>query len=355
MIQRSPFRLALALGVLASSLFLAACPQPIDGSVASRMTDRSLPTLSILSPTEGSAYAQTLVVQGQASDDGSLAAIRYTVSGALGLLASGEAAIGAGGAFQFSVDTVAFSGPLAVAVEAVDWNGNVAKAGVSLAPGASSLSSFTAAASSKSVSLSWEPVAGATGYTVYWATGSSTPTVNSPGQVSLGAGATGYDLSGLPNALLHTFLLKATTASASYWSGFVKALPQSSLTLAPLVAGAYGEIRLEWDAVEGVTEYEIYRAVDNPAGVFENLAGTVSGTSHVDGAVTDGHWYYYRVRANVAGASLSAANGAQTVPLPPESERLSSVTLPVTASRVRSHTASGATTVYVASGGAGIA
>lgn len=357
--KRNPdqgLRLAGALMALIGIPLLAGCPPPIDATVATRMGDSVSPSVSISSPAEGAAYSQTLLVQGSASDDGELASVSYTVSGVLGLLASGTATIGAGGSYQFSVDAVAFSGPVAVRVVAADWNGNESAASVSLAQPASSLSSFAADSSNKAVHLSWQAVQGATGYTVYWATGASAPTVSSPGQASLPAGATSYDLTALPNALVHTFLLKAVTAGATYWSGFVKTLPSSSHSFTPLVTAGYRRIELEWDAAEGAPGYEIYRAVDNPSGGYENLAGTVTATSYTDLSVADGHWYYYRIRPAVDGALQSEANGAQTAPLPPTESRVAGASLPIAAKRVRSYSPSaGVTYAYVAGGAAGIA
>ncbi len=313
------FRLtSAALAVLAAGiLLLTACPNPVTQTTFSQMSDKAAPIIDISSPANNSAYTQTVTVQGTVVDGGELRSLTYTVTGTLGVLATGDvplASIASSGAYSFQFGTITFSGPIAVTVAARDWNENVGTAVVTLAASGNAISSFSAVPTNKKVTLNWEPVAGATSYTVYYTTNGTLPT-ESYGQ-TISVSAPPYELSGLKNGALHVFLLKAhTTAGTDYWSGFVQTIPLSEFTLAPMVTGDYRKIRLEWSVIEGVSQFEVYRSTD-PAGTFVNHTGVITGNSFTDPDIPDDTWYYYKVRPALAGTPLSTFNGAQTIQIP---------------------------------------
>ena len=156
----NPHRLALLFPVAAAILALSACPNPLTDLTVSQLSDKASPVITFSSPAEGSAYTQTVLVQGTAAEAGRIKDLTWTVTGTLGKLASGTidpAAIGANGAFSFQFGTLDFSGPLAVTVQAVDWNDNVGTATRTLVSPGASLSSFTVDPGNASVLLSWEP------------------------------------------------------------------------------------------------------------------------------------------------------------------------------------------------------
>jgi hypothetical protein len=307
-----------ALAVLAACiLLLSACPNPVTQTTFSQMTDKAAPIIDISSPASNSAYTQTVTVQGTVVDGGQLRSLTYTVTGTLGVLATGEVplgSVGTNGSYSFQFGTITFSGPIAVTVSAKDWNDNVGTTVLTLTSPGTAISSFTATPSNKKVTLNWELIPGATSYTVYYTTNGTLPT-ESYGQ-TVTVSAPPYELASLKNGALHVFLLKAhTTAGTDYWSGFVQTIPLSEFTLAPMVTGDYRKIQLEWSEIEGVNQFEVYRSTD-PAGTFVNHTGVITGNSFTDPDIPDNAWYYYKVRPALAGTPLSTFNGAQTVQIP---------------------------------------
>ena len=339
------------LAAVSALIVLSGCPNPITEATFLQMTDRNPPTVDVASPVGGTAYTQTVVVQGTALDgEGRLKGVAWTVTGALGLLEEGEipeSGIGAGGAFGFQFSTLTYSGPIAVTVEAIDWNDNVGQATVTLTEPDGQLSSFAAAPANKRVTLDWDEVDGAT-YTVYYTTNGTIPTTS---DLSVSPSAPPYDLPGLQNGDLHTFLLRAHLASGTdYWSGYVKAIPLSVMTLAPQVSGAYQQIDLAWNSIDATDEFVVQRSL-SPSGPWSDYTGVIVGTGFTDNAVSDGAWYYYRVRPAFEGSVVSVANGAQTYRLPPYvAGSIISLDTPGTPVRLKAK----GTKVFIAAGAAGL-
>lgn len=339
--------------VLLGSILLSSCPTPIDLTGSRRLEDTIKPTVVIITPVEGSTYGQDVTVIGNARDDGSIAAIRYTVRGVLGDLIAGTvpiASLAADGAFSFSFDAVSFSGPVSVDVEAVDWNDNAATDSIQLQAPSSSISSFSAGSASKSAVLSWDAVTAATQYTIRWAADGSLPSG------SFGSSATttdpGYTVTNLENGRLYTFLLSAETPSGIFWSAYEQCIPLSPFTLAPMVEGSYGAIMLEWTSIAGSSAFEVWRS-DSPDGGFVNISGLVTGNAFSDGAVAEGSTYYYKVRPALEGAPLSSWNAGSPQIIPVSSQRTTSVATAGTTGKVATYT-SGASWAYVASGSSGV-
>lgn len=339
------------LAVLVVVIAVSGCPNPIDNQVFLQMTDKNPPTVDISSPAGNTPYTQTVVVQGTALDaEGRLKGITWTVTGALGLLEDGgiqASDIGTDGSYSFQFTTLTYSGPIAVTVEATDWNDNVGQASVTLTEPDGQLSSFTVTPANKKVTLDWEEVPGAT-YTVYYTTNGTIPTT-SDRSVSLSSPP--YDLGGLRNGDPHTFLLRAHLASgADYWSGYVKAIPLSPMTLAPQVVGDYQKIHLSWNSIDATDEFVVMRSL-SPSGPWADYTGVVVGTSFTDRAVSDDTWYYYKVRPAIEGSVESVANGGQTFHLPPyEIGAIVSLDTPGTPTRLKAR----GTKVYIAAGTAGL-
>jgi hypothetical protein len=328
---------AAALAVLAAGiLLLSACPNPVTQATFSQMTDKAAPIIGISSPANNSAYTQTVTVQGTAVDSGQLRSLTYTVTGTLGVLTTGEVAlgsIGSNGSYSFQFGTISFSGPIAVTVSAKDWNDNVSTAVLTLTSPGSSVSSFTATPENRQVTLNWEPVTGAIDYTIYYTTNGTLPTETFGKWVVVSAPP--HTISGLKNGAMHVFLLKARTASADYWSGYERRVPLSMFTLAPVVTAGYRKISLAWSPIDATDQFEVSRAID-PAGPYTSYTGAMTGTSFTDTNVADNTWYYYKVQPAVTGGTPSAYNGAQTIQLPPsETERIASIYSPAPTQKVK--------------------
>lgn len=313
-------RIAAVLFGAATLLVLAACPNPIADLTVSQVSDRAAPIVTFGSPVEGSSYTQTVTVQGTAVDAGRLKEVAWAVTGTLGTLVSGTiapSAIGPGGSFAFQFGTLDFSGPVAVTVQATDWNDNVGTAVRTLASPGSSLSSFAVDGGNGSVQMSWEPVAGAT-YTLYYTTNGSLPAQGYGQQRSLGDPP--QSLGGLANGAMHVFLLKATAGGHDYWSDYVRAIPVAGTTLAPSTRGVLGAVHLEWKTIPATDQFEVLRSTARDSG-FSNISGTLSGTSFTDTGVLPGVRYFYQVRPALAGADPSAPVAGESVPFPLDTER----------------------------------
>lgn len=70
-----------------------------------------------------------------------------------------------------------------------------------------------------------------------------------------------------------------------------------------------GEVRLDWEAVEGAESYSVYRSTSSGTEVSGSaLEGGVSSAEYTDAAAENGTTYYYRVTA-VSGEEESDGSG----------------------------------------------
>ena len=326
--MRGAYRLLACVGM--TVVVLAGCPNPITEDTFRQLSDRSMPIVDIASPAENSPYTQTVSVTGTALDpDGSVRSVAWSVTGAFGELAAGTidgTSLPAGGAFQFSFGTLAFSGPVSVTVRATDWNDNTTAASRTLASPGASLSSFTVAPGNGQVTLDWEPVADAV-YTVFSTTNGSLP--GDGYGTAAPVAAPPVILDGLSNGDLCVFLLRAEVAGGpTYWSGYISTIPLSASTLAPRVSGEYGRVRVQWQPLAAAVSYEVLRAPDR-GGPFTNISGAISGPVFVDTSVTPGTTYYYAIRPAVAGGLASGPAAGSPSPFPTgQQARIGSVVVP---------------------------
>jgi hypothetical protein len=348
-IQRGALSLA---GLLAMLAVMGGCPNPITEATFKQLTDKNPPTVDISSPSDNSAYTQSVTVQGTAVDaEGRLKSLAWTVTGALGVLVTGTVPttdIGTGGSFSIQFSTLSFSGPIGVTVIATDWNDNAGQAMRTLASPGSALSSFSVTPTNREVNLNWDPVQGAT-YEIYYTTNGTLPNTGVPNLTPV---APPIAVPGLENGAVHVFLLKAHTATADYWSNYVRAIPLSQFTLAPKVTPGYREIRLDWNAISGTNEFEIYRA-NSPIGPWSNYTGVIQGTSYVDSNVNESQAWYYKVKPALAGSLESTYNGARPLTLSPNAaDSITSLLLPGASNRVRS--SSDGKWAFIAAGTTGV-
>lgn len=331
-------RQTLACAPALVALMLTGCANPIDVEVARQALDRVAPLVLILSPANESDYAQNVIVEGSATDPGgAVRSVEYRVTGALGILREGtleDDQIDADGAFRFDFAAIDFSGPIVVSVTARDWNDNLGTAAVTLRDPGNPISSLIAEPANKRMVVSWEPVPDATSYTLYWTTDGTLPSVGygESRQVSDG---TSVDLADLRNGALHTFLLRADVGDErTYWSDYLRAIPLSGNTLAPVVRGEYRRIELEWSGIDATDEFVVLRGT-SPEGRYVQLSGVIRGSSFTDTAVADDTWYYYRVRPALEGSVTSTFSAAQTFQAPTVTGRVASVQTGVPNHRVR--------------------
>jgi hypothetical protein len=163
------------------------------------------------------------------------------------------------------------------------------------------------AASASQINLSWNDVAGESGYTVERSSdggGSWTFSVN------LGADVTSYSNTGLASATAYSYRVRANNvAGSSAYSSTASAttLPAAPANLVATTASA-SQINLSWGDVAGDTGYIIERSANGTSGWTQVGTTAANVTTFQNTGLPASTIYYYRVRANGAGGS-SAYSG----------------------------------------------
>jgi len=174
---------------------------------------------------------------------------------------------------------------------------------------------IAAAASSTSITVSWTAVTGATSYTVYGGTSSS-----SLSQIGTATAAT-YTNTGLTAATTYYYAVTVTTSSGtSARSTTVSAATQAAGPAIPTgvkaAAASSTSITVTWTAVTGATSYVIYRGTSSTS---QTQVGTSTSAAYTNTGLTASTTYYYSVAAvNASGTSakstvVSAATTAASV------------------------------------------
>lgn len=158
--------------------------------------------------------------------------------------------------------------------------------------------------SAASSTLRWEQVTGATGYTVWRKTGSSSwekiATISSGSTLS-------YTDKNVNSGVTYTYTVRAVKGSlVSAYD--VNGVTNTFLT-PPVMTGAYtaaGGVSLRWNALSGATGYRIYRRVGSSAWTLIDTVTGGSTASYLDTTdLVSGTTYTYAIRA-LAGNSVSA-------------------------------------------------
>ena len=157
---------------LATLLILfAACPSPLSRVVLDNAKDDIAPVITISSPTENSSYGRTILIQGTVTDQvstkgdgGRVDTLSYEI---LAHTTPQSATLNADGSFLISIDT-SLTENIVIELRATDWNGNVATARLPLVYEGNDIPSFQAVSGNRRATLSWNPVPGATSYTLYF-------------------------------------------------------------------------------------------------------------------------------------------------------------------------------------------
>ena len=172
-------------------------------------------------------------------------------------------------------------------------------------PPASAPAAVTATPGNAKVTVTWQAVAGATGYRVF------------RNSVSVGttSGLTHTSWS-LTNGTTYSFMVAAYTKGGNGpMSAAVNAMP-----LAPPTGftAAFGDrqVTLNWQPSAGATSYIVYRKT-TPETVYSVLAGDVSAPPYVDANLTNGQKYYYQLRAVASTTQSGLTSTVSATPLPP--------------------------------------
>ena len=162
--------------------------------------------------------------------------------------------------------------------------------------------SIKTVSSTGKVQISWKKVKQASKYRVYYSTQKSS----------------GYSLLGTTSS---TKLTHSSAQSGTTYYYYVRSVKGSKLSAKSKVVSATcdlpqpkiklsndaetGKIKICWDAIEGATKYQVYRATSK-SGKY-SLVRTTTQTSWLNTSASAGKTYYYKVRAV---AAKSAANSA---------------------------------------------
>ncbi len=315
------FESAVGALLAAGIVLLSSCPLPITTDILQKQKDAVKPTVAITFPVDGSSYPATVVVTGTAADTsdaagtaGKVTALRYDLTPATIAGADITTALRADGTYSFQFPTTGYTGTMLLTVTATDWNGNKGTASITLTNNGA-IPSFTAAAGNHQVTINWDPVPLAQSYTVYY-TSNGTPPSPSNGTALNGA-TSGAVIASLQNGALYSFLLQAHSSSGpDNWSNIVKAIPLSSLTLAPQVSTTLsGQVTVTWKAMAANTPVEVWRSLGSSQSDFFDLSGAVTGTSFIDYSVTPGQTYWYEV-VPASYSTVASATVPGVTPLP---------------------------------------
>ena len=170
---------------------------------------------------------------------------------------------------------------------------------------------FTAVAGNERVTLSWDAVAGATGYRIYRADTANASLTRLPtGDIT----GTTYTDTGLTNGTTYRYTVRAlirnnnNNESEGRVSVEVSAVPVLTAPPAPgnlTAIAADAQITLSWNMVADAAEYRIFRAAGTSGTLTRiNEDTTITTTTYTDTGLTNGTEYRYTVRAvNAAGVS----------------------------------------------------
>ena len=181
-------------------------------------------------------------------------------------------------------------------------------------------------ASTGKIKISWEAVEGATKYEVHRATSKN-------GTYSRISTTSNTSITNTKTETGKTYYYKVRAicdvdAAAAAYSA-VKSrtcdLPQTTMTLSNVASS--GKVKISWEAVEGATKYEVYRATAKD-GTYSRIS-TTSNASVTNTKAEAGKTYYYKVRAicdveAAAGAYSTIKSRTCDLPRPDVSIALSS-------------------------------
>ena len=172
------------------------------------------------------------------------------------------------------------------------------------------------------VTITWNPVAGATGYNIYW---SIAPGVTIATGTKISGATSPYVQQALVNGTTYYYIVTAVNAlGEGVASAQVSASPAAPVAVPAAPAGVTAtagdtQITISWNPVPGATSYNIYWAT--APGVTTASGTRISGASnpYFQTALINGTMYYYIVTAvnamgeSIASAGISAAPAAPTL------------------------------------------
>jgi fibronectin type 3 domain-containing protein len=185
-----------------------------------------------------------------------------------------------------------------------DDGGNASSVGAPVSAPGIPTNVQAAALSATSVSVTWNPVAGATSYNVYYIRQALGDTLTLAGQVNQSP----HTCTGLASDTAYYFFVKAVNTAGESLQGD----PASARTLlaAPgvpsgvtAVAASANSITVNWTAVQGAAKYKLYYAIGGDSAAKVQVGESVAVTYTHEGLQANAPYYYYVVAVNASGES----------------------------------------------------
>jgi fibronectin type 3 domain-containing protein len=166
------------------------------------------------------------------------------------------------------------------------------------------------------VSLSWDPISGATSYTVKRATAPGGPYNTQQSGVT----AASFVDTGATNGTTYYYVVSASNLGGeSANSAEVSATPLPPIPDAPATLTAIpgnASVTLLWSEAQGADSYTVKRAT-TPGGTYATLAGGLTQPNYSDTSAVNGTTYYYIVTATNLGGESEASPEASATPVAP--------------------------------------
>ena len=145
-----------------------------------------------------------------------------------------------------------------------------------------------------SVTIKWDSVIGATGYSIYMSTTSGAYVGSSD---TLDASTLSCEITGLTNGTTYYFVVKASNGGGdSGNSNEVSATPKTVPEAPVLLSATAGnqEVVLNWESVSNATSYTLYQGTESRT---YSAIKVLQDTTYTVGGLTNGNTYYFAVKA----------------------------------------------------------
>lgn len=168
---------------------------------------------------------------------------------------------------------------------------------------------LTATGGKAKVSLSWDAVTDATGYTVQRSETAGGPYTTIAENVT----ETSYTDTSVTNGTTYYYIVTAVGEDGDIGdSNEASATPHDSL-FDLTATGGDAKVTLSWHEMAGATGYIVKRS-ETSGGPYTTIADNVTDTSYIDTSVTNGTTYYYIVTAINADGTIGDSNEASATP-----------------------------------------